>query len=146
MATYKLGPVRLGAEAKYSYGTKFGDSYLLGLGILKLGPFYGGAGVVAKITAAEDPSGEYYFATTEKRVTPALTTGLIIKPISLGPGKLGFNTALDIYASDTPVDASTVEDQESLVGAVMEGAIGGTINAILNLFKFSAGVNYTITF
>lgn len=145
-AMYDMGGVGAGAEIKYTHNLKYNDSYLLGFGIIELGPIYGGLGFAAKLTDAHDPTGEYYFATPPTDVTIALTGGALFKPIPLGPGKLGFNAGFDLYASATPVRQIDVSDPAELIGALFVQGFASGINAILNLFKMNLGINYTVQF
>ncbi len=145
-AMYDMGAFGAGAELKYTHNLKYNDSYFLGFGIVELQPVYLGIGFAAKLTNAHDPTGEYYFATPPSDVTLAFTGGMLIKPIPLGPGKLGFNAGLDLFASDTPVKSSDVSSPAELIGALFVQGIGSGISAIFNLFKINLGINYTIEF
>ncbi len=148
-AIYDMGVFGAGAELKYTHNLTYNDSYLLGFGIAKLGPIYGGLGFAAKLTNAHDPTGEYYFATSETGIELALTCGALFKPIPLGPGKLGFNLGFDLFPSDTPVESSEVSDPADLIGsiayAIIEGFAWGIIYGI-NMVKINLGVNYTVVF
>jgi hypothetical protein len=145
-AMYDMGALGAGAELKYTHNLKYNDSYFLGLGIVELGPLYLGIGFAAKLTSAHDPTGEYYFATPASGVTLAFTGGTLFKPIPLGPGKLGFNAGLDIFASDTPIKSTDVSNPSELIGALFVQGIASGFNAIFNLFKINLGINYTIEF
>ena len=113
---------------------------------MELGPVYSGLGFAAKLASVHDPSEEYYFSTLSSDVTLAFTGGTLFKPIPLEPGKLGFNTGLDLFLSDTPVKASEVSEPSGLIGALFAQGIGSGINAIRNFFKINLGINYTVEF
>ncbi len=146
MLTYRiLKKLSLGGEIKYNYNFRFGDSYLLGLGIIRFTSLYLGAGFSYRFTDGEDTKGEYYMLIPDKKLLFAFTGGLIFRPFKIGPGRLGFNGGIDIYVSSTPVKKTT-GNEENVVGNTLSSIISGSITAVYNALKINFGVNYTINF
>lgn len=139
----------IGAELKGYFGLDYGDIYTSATAFGKLGPFYLGGGVSAKlkdaasedITIANFDYGDSDSGSEGPGVLPVLTAGLLFPIFEIGPGKLGFNTAIDYIITDIPI---TVDEDQSFganfLSIILQALIGATAGGI----KISVGANYTM--
>jgi len=144
------GWLGVGAEAGIHSGLTYQDLHSTGYLFLKLGGFYIGGGVSLEMADSMLPAdSEYDTFSTIEMFHPAVTMGLLIPIIQLGPGKLGVNLSLDWFVTDIPIYYLEQEEDESIIAYIIKQIVSGlgqTVAGVIASGKLGVELSYTFAF
>lgn len=135
---YQLGAFGAGGGLKSFFGVGHQAVYLAPYGRLELGWLYFGLGPLVLL---QQPA-ESGWASPELPVTFMGTAGLGIPLIPVGPGHLGLDLGMDL--SVTPFPVPDTESTGNFIADFFAAIAVGTVGAVVNTFKVSGGVFYTV--
>ena len=135
---YQLGALGAGGGLKSFFGVGHEAVYLAPYGRLELGWLYFGLGPLVLLQQPTDSG----WASPATPVTFLGTAGMGIPLIPVGPGYLGLDLGTDL--SVTPFPVPDAESTGNIIADFFAAIATGTVAAVVNTFKVSGGVFYTV--
>ncbi|THB64651.1 MAG: hypothetical protein D6B26_04670 [Spirochaetaceae bacterium] len=151
--SFDTGLFAAGAGLKSFFGLRFSDVYLCPYARAELGWFYLAVGMslmakgpVADLQAEDSESNQVdFFTPTPGEANgnmPYIALGFSPAFLGLGPGKLGFDSAIEVFPSNGLTEV--VDNQDNPIGNFIGTAIGTVIANGINTVKLAISLTYSI--